>query len=124
MDEDLSNMPVPNKVFHDSIDKSLRSIEVDVAIVIDKLNSLNVNKSHGPDELHGKLVMELREERAPSLVNIFKASLETGVFPQDFRDATVVPLHKKGGRDKAEKGQLSYNIVLNYTFQHFSYNTC
>jgi len=102
VDEDLSNMPVPNKVFKGNTDKSLQSIEVDLDIVINKLNALNVNKSHGPDEVHGKLVKELREEIAPALVNLFRASLETGVVPQDFRDATVVPLHKKGGRDKAE----------------------
>ena len=102
VDEDLSSMPVPNKVFEGSIDESLQSIEVDVDIVLNKLNLLNVSKSHGPDEIHGKLILELREEIAPSLVNLFRASLETGVVPRDFRDATVVPLHKKGGRDKAE----------------------
>ena len=102
VEEDLSNMPVPNKVFNGGMDKSLQSIEVDVDMVINKLNSLNVSKSQGPDGVHGKLVMELTEEIAPSLVNLFRASLETGVIPQDFRDATVVPLHKKGGRDKAE----------------------
>ena len=52
--------------------------------------------------MHGKLVRELSEELGPSLVDLFLASLDTGVVPQDFRDATVVPLHKKGGRDKAE----------------------
>jgi len=95
-------MPIPNKVFKGSIGDTLQNIEIDVDIVIDKLNSVNVNKSQGPHEIHGKLLMELREEIAPSLVDLFKASLETGVVPQDFRDATVVPLHKKGGRDKAE----------------------
>ena len=102
VEEDLSNMPVPNKVFKGSTDKSLQSIGVDIDIVLNKLNSLNVNKSHGPDEVHGKLVRELKEEIAPSLVKLFRASLETGVVPQDFRDATVVPLHNKGGRDKSE----------------------
>ena len=67
-----------------------------------KLNALNVNKSQGPDEVHGKLLLELREEIAPSLVKLFNASIESDVVPQDFRDATVVPIHKKGGRDKAE----------------------
>ena len=102
VEEDLSNMPVPNKVFKDSADKSLQSIEIDVDTVINKLNSLNVSKSCGPDEVHGKLVRELSEELGSSLVDLFLASLDTGVVPQDFRDATVVPLHKKGGKDKAE----------------------
>ena len=102
VEEDLRNMPVPNKIFKGSIDESLNNIEVDVDIVINKLNALNVSKSQGPDEVHGKLLMELREVIAPSLVKLFNSSIEKGVVPQDFRDATVIPLHKKGGRDKAE----------------------
>src|SRR5437899_9390522 len=93
---------MPNEVFRGGIDKSLQTIEVDTAIVTNKLNSLNVSKSQGPDEIHGKLLMELREDIAPSLVNLFRASIETGVVPQDLRDATVVPIHKTGGRNKAE----------------------
>src|SRR5688500_13667738 len=53
-------------------------------------------------EMHGKIVMELREKLAPPLLNIFKASMETGLVPQNFTGAIVVPLHKKGSRDKAE----------------------
>ena len=90
-------MPGPNQVFKGSIDNSLSNIEVNVDIVINKLKALNVSKSQGPDEVHGKLLLELREEIAPSLVKLFNASIETDVVPQDFRDATVVPLHKKGG---------------------------
>ena len=102
VEEDLSNVPMPNKVFRGGIDKSLQTIEVDVDIVTNKLNSLSVSKSQGPDEILGKLLMELREDIAPSLVNLFRASIEAGVVAQDFSDATVVPIHKKGGRDKAE----------------------
>ena len=95
VEEDLINMPVPNQFFKGSIGNSLSNIEVNVDIVINKLNALNVSKSHGPNEVHGKLLLELREEIAPSLVKLFNASIESGVAPQDFMDATVVPLHKK-----------------------------
>ena len=71
MDEDLNNMPVPSKIYKGSDDNSLQNIEINVDLVLNKLNSLNVSKSQGPDEVHGKLLMELSEEIAPSLVNIF-----------------------------------------------------
>ena len=100
-------MPVPNKIYKGSINKSLQTIEVDEDIVISKLNSLNVSKSQGPDEVHGKLLMKLSTELASSLVNLFTTSIETGVVPQDFRDAIVVPVKKKGGRDKAENYRLN-----------------
>jgi len=102
VEEDLISIPKPNKVFQGSNENCLQSIEINEELVSRKLNSLNVSKSQGPDEVHGKLLVELSKEIAPSLVSVFKASLETGVVPQDFRDAIVVPLHKKGGRDKAE----------------------
>ena len=87
VEEDVGNMPVPKKMFNGSVDETLQNIDVDVDLMIDKLNSLNVSKSQGPDEVHGKLVMELSHEIAPSLVNLFKSSLEGDVVPQDFRDA-------------------------------------
>ena len=35
------------------------------------------------------------------------------MVPRDFRDATVVPLHKKGGRDKAENYRpISLTIIV------------
>ena len=55
-----------------------------------------------PDELHGKLLYEIRYEIVKDLTKLFNLSLETGVVPQDWRDADVCPLFKKGKRDKAE----------------------
>ena len=102
VEEDLITMPKPNKIFQGNTENCLQNVEINEDIVIEKLNSLNVSKSQGPDEIHGKLLHELSVELAPTLVTLFQASLDTGVVPQDFRDAVVVPLHKKGGRDKAE----------------------
>ena len=65
-------------------------------VVWEKLTKLNVNKSQGPDELHGKLLYEVRDEITVSLTRLFNLSLETGVVPQDWRDADVCPLFKKG----------------------------
>lgn len=118
VEEDVSKMPVPNKMFHGSIEESLQNVVVDVELMTSKLNSLNVSKSQGPDEVHGKLVMELSQEIAPSLLNLFRASLEEGVVPQDFRDAIVVPLHKKGSRDKAENYRpISLTSIIGKIFE-------
>ena len=71
VEEDLSNMPVPNKMFNGSDDETLQNIEVDDDLMINKLNSLNASKSQGPDEVHGKfvmLVMELSQEIAPAML--------------------------------------------------------
>jgi hypothetical protein len=48
VDEDVSNMPVPNRIFNGSKEAFLKDIEVDETIVANKINALNVNKSQGP----------------------------------------------------------------------------
>src|SRR5688572_6420562 len=65
-------------------------------------------------KVHGKLVMELRKEMASSLVNLRGASIETGVVPQDFRDAIAVSLHKKWSRDKSRKIEMDSIYPENY----------
>ena len=39
---------------------------------------------------------ELANEIAPSLAHIFNLSFQSGEIPQDWRDATITPIHKKG----------------------------
>ncbi len=63
---------------------------------------MNVNKSVGVDDLHPKLLYELKDELVKPLCALFNISLETGAIPQDWKDANVTPLFKKGSRNMAE----------------------
>lgn len=99
--EDISNLPVLNKLGNLNGYK-LCELKIDKIAVYDKLSKLNVNKSQGPDQIHGKLLYELRYEICETLVTLFQLSVQTGDIPQDFRDADVVPLHKKGSKSKCE----------------------
>ena len=40
----------------------LSNLLIEENVVWEKLTKLNVNKSQGPDELHGKLLYEVRDE--------------------------------------------------------------
>ena len=71
-------------------------------MILEKLSKLDVNKSIGPDEIHGKLLFELRFELVKPLTKLFTLSIRLGSVPQDWRDANVVPLFKKGSRSKAQ----------------------
>ena len=42
------------------------------------------------------MLFELREELVNPLTTLFNLSLSTGIVPQDWRDAGVTPLFKKG----------------------------
>ena len=63
---------------------------------------INVNKSQDPDQIHGKLLYELRSELVKPLTKLCRLSIQTGIVPQDWRDANVASLHKKGSREKTE----------------------
>lgn len=100
--ENLLSIPTPTMVYNGDDDGRLTNFDITEAQVLSKLNSLNVNKSHGPDEIHGKLLYELRHELTHPLTKLFNLSVQTSEIPQDWRDANVVSIFKKGGREKAE----------------------
>ena len=49
-----------------------------------------------------RLLRELADELACPVARIFRQSLDSGVVPEDWRDANVTPLYKKGSRQLAE----------------------
>src|SRR5215831_742491 len=51
-------------------------------------------------------MFELKLQLAKPLTHLFKLSLKTSVIPQDWRDADVVPLFKKGSKRKCKNYRL------------------
>ena len=102
VEEDKMNIPSPVEFFTGDTSEPLVDIEINEDVVLNKLCKLDTGKSQGPDQIHGKLLFELRYELAEPLSKLFKLSLDTGNIPQDFRDAIVTPLFKKGSKGKVE----------------------
>ena len=99
--EDVNNIPEPDRVFEvKDGNNGLNAIEINEMITYNKLAELNVNKSAGVDDLHPKLLFELRNELAKPLSKLFRLSIEMAAVPQDWRDANVTPLFKKGSRSQ------------------------
>src|SRR5207244_7521309 len=82
--------------------KIFSEISMDEKLFGEKLSKMNTSKSQGPDELNPNLLFELRNELCKPLTILFKVSIQTVVIPQDWRDASVAPLHKKGSKNKSE----------------------
>ena len=70
---------------------SLSSCEVAAA-----LRSLDVNKSSA------RLLKETAEQIEPSIILLYNKSLETGVFPDAWKLANIVPIHKKENKEHVE----------------------
>ena len=77
----------------------LRDIDITVEDVRKKLSKLKPNKASGPDGISVNVLRNCLEFDVP-LQMIFSQSLTTGITPQDWRDANVSPLFKKGSRSK------------------------
>ena len=63
------------------------------------LSKLNERKSAGLDNIPNKLLRMAASIVSPSLTAIFAKSIETGIFPDEWKLARVSPIFKKGKRD-------------------------
>ena len=100
--EDLSSISAPIEIFSGNSNQTLTNIQVTEDIVFEKLDNININKCQGSDQIHPKLLYELRNEIVKPLTRLFNHSLQLGIVPQDWKEANVAPLHKKGSREKPE----------------------
>ena len=92
------------------------------------LSSLKPHKAAGPDNIKPLVLKELAEVTAPILQHIFQRSLDTGVVPQDWRDANITPIFKKGSRFLASNyrpvsltcicSKLMEHIIVSHVMQH------
>ena len=74
----------------------MQSIILSVEGVEKLLAGLNPSKAAGPDGITLRVLRELHKEVAPILTAIYRSSLQTGVVPDDWKEALVAPVFKKG----------------------------
>jgi hypothetical protein len=60
------------------------------------LTKLKTDKSPGPDQIHPRVLKECYRAMKIPLTLIFRKSLEEGQVPSHWKDAHVIPIHKKG----------------------------
>ena len=66
------------------------------------LNGLSNSKAIGLDKISGKILKTAAPTIALLLTHIFNHAIITGCFPQEWKAARLLPLHKKGPRDIPE----------------------
>ena len=80
-------------------DSSCRFSTVSTFTVYSLLCALDVKKAVGPDGLSARFLKEIAKEITVPLTKLFNKSLETGVFPSDWKHCNVTPVHKSGPVD-------------------------
>ena len=97
--ENTNNVPVlQDRQFDYALDDIIVSLEE----VFKKLSKLNPSKAAGPDGLHCKLLYELCDVLCEPLAGFFNRSLQEDEVPDQWRQAHVSPIFKKGDKKKAE----------------------
>ena len=66
------------------------------------LQNLNSNKAQGPDGIHGMVLKKCAFSIAYPLSLIYNTSYKTGIIPDEWKLAHVVPVHKKGSKALVE----------------------
>ena len=70
--------------------------------VLKLLTNLKTSKAMGPDSTPNIVLKTCAEELAQGLRDVFQFSLDTGTLPQDWRNANISPVFKKGDRHLPE----------------------
>ena len=94
-----SQLPTSAKQFSDYIGPTEHSFSIKETTrdeVIKLLNALPSNKACGLDGIPSRLLKEGKEIIASSLAYIFNLSIKTGIFPDEWKIAKVVPIFKEG----------------------------
>ncbi len=76
-------------------DQELSQIQISEYEVEQCLNNLDTSKAYGPDGIPPRLLKECSKEISPSLCSLFNKSLATGCVPVEWKQANVLPIHKK-----------------------------
>ena len=74
------------------------NVEVSTENVCKKLKELRADKAPGPDELFLQFLKEVALEISAPLSAIMRRSLATGHVPNEWKQANVCPIFKKGSK--------------------------
>ncbi|TRZ25108.1 hypothetical protein HGM15179_002011 [Zosterops borbonicus] len=94
----------------------------------EQLRCLDAHKSMGPDGIHPRVMRELADDLAKPLSIIYNQSWLTGEVPEDWKLASVTPIHNKGGKEDPSSyrpasltsvpGKIMEQFILSVITQH------
>ena len=93
--ENSSEIPEPAAMAPETL---LTTVRFTAKGVKKKISELKQESAPGPDGITPLLLKELSADAAPALAIIFNKSLDEGVVPEDWKEANVTPIFKKGSK--------------------------
>ena len=93
-----------------------------VETVYNLLTKIDEKKSVGLDNIPNRLLKIAADVVAPSLTAIFTASINTEIFPQEWKESRVSPVYKSGARnDPSNYRPISVIPVIAKIFEKIVY---
>ena len=117
----------------DSITTSLlSSVNIKESDILNILKSLDANKAHGHDDISIRMLKLSHKSILKPLKLLFENCLRTGIFPDQWKKANIVPIHKKGDKQLLKNyrpvsllpicGKVFERIIFNDLFKYFKEN--
>ena len=97
--ENLENIPSFEQIITDN---SLGLLQCSVDEVTKLLKELKPHKSPGPDGIHPLILKNCADTLAISICKIFNMSFSLGKIPDCWKQADIIPLHKKGAKNNCK----------------------
>ena len=85
--------------FNAKTDHNFSNIVISEQEVLDQIKCLDIKKASGHDGISSRMIKEAGYTIVGSLTKLFNMSLENGKFPDNWKKANVIPIHKKGDKD-------------------------
>ena len=96
----------------------VKVIKFHVLDVLILLKNINPNKAAGPDGIHGMVPKNCAATLALPLTKLFNISYVTGIIPEDWKLASVVPVHNKDDKGSVENYRpISLTFLVMHVFE-------
>ena len=99
--EATRSLLVPETKFKGSEEERLGQLVVTPEVVVSQINNMKEIKSPGVDGVSSKILKETVEQISTPLAHVFNMSLQEGIVPFEWKEANIIPLLKKGSRNKS-----------------------
>ena len=96
------------------------------------IRSLDINKSHGFDQISIRMLKICDSSLIKPLSIIFINALNSGVFPSPWKKANIIPIHKKGDKMDIKNyrpisllpicGKLFEKVIYNSIYKYYEMN--
>ena len=99
--EDTNSLYVLETKFNGSEGEMLGQLFVAPEVVATEINNMKEKKSPGVTGISPKILTETVEQISTPLAHVFTMSLQEGIVPLQRKEANIIPLFKKGSRNKS-----------------------